>query len=121
MPRRSQDWRGIVLFLATVVESARCTSAVLVDQGAVLASARCTAPSWSTRARWRSWPPVLASARCTARRGRPGHGGRAGRRGGDLGEVHGAVAVDQGTVIELAAAVVTSARCTAPSRSTRAR
>jgi hypothetical protein len=34
--------------------------------------------------------------------------------------VHGAVVVDQGAVIELAAAVVTSARCTGPSWSSRA-
>jgi hypothetical protein len=45
----------------------------------------------------------------------------AGHGSGDLGQVHGAVLVDQGTVIELAAATVTSARCTAPSWSTRLR
>ena len=50
----------------------------------------------------------------------------AGHGSGDLGQVHGAVLVDQAAVaelaavIELAAAVVTSARCTGPSWSSRA-
>src|ERR1700676_2724472 len=82
---------------------------------AVLASARCTAPSWLSRARW--WPRRGARRR----RGRPGRGGRAGRRRGDLGEVHAPSLVGPVAVAELAAAVLASARCTAPSWLSRAR
>jgi hypothetical protein len=40
---------------------------------------------------------------------------------GTVIELYGAFAVDQGAVAELAAAVMTAARCTAPPRSTRVR
>jgi hypothetical protein len=39
----------------------------------------------------------------------------------DLGEVHGAVVVDLAAAVDQGAAVVISARCMAPSWSTRAR
>jgi hypothetical protein len=74
--------------------------AVLVDQSAVAELAAAVMASvlyhpWSQR---RPMSKPVRDAR--AHRGRPGRGG------GDRGEVHGAVAVDQG------AAAVISARCT---------